>query len=212
MKKIILILFLFSISSTSAQFIKNYGIKTGLVISHQDWNYSLSLGFKPSFEPDNKLGINIGVFAEFLTISNFSIISELNYIQKGVHEETPVSTLEHPEGTGETIDWKLNLYYLNISILAKEKYNLGVITPYFFLGPKLDYEIGKSAMYGSGSFFNDFDKYRLGIKSGLGVEFKILSNTFLAEFVYDLDLHTLYKSDNLEIKSNSYNLNLGVYL
>ncbi|MFZ1289532.1 MAG: hypothetical protein WAR79_05560, partial [Melioribacteraceae bacterium] len=68
-----------------SQIIKDFGIKIGGTVTHQNWDYS-KLGFDPGFDPNNKLGLNLGIFAESSDLSIFKIVGELNFIQKGVEE------------------------------------------------------------------------------------------------------------------------------
>ena len=91
MKKVCVVLALiFVISSSQAQIIRGYGLKVGTTISNQDWEYLNSSGLSGlSFDSDNRVGLNIGIFSEFLDLPFISIVTEVNYIQKGMKEEIP---------------------------------------------------------------------------------------------------------------------------
>ena len=210
MKKIFLIFVIVSSSVLHSQIIKGYGVKIGGTLSHQNWDYSNS-NLNINFNPDNKLGLNFGVFVESPTISFFNVVGELNFIQKGIQEELIVTTPESPAGTGETKLWELGLNYLSIAILAKLNLNFEILKPYLLLGPKVDLELSKS-VESTESFYDEFNKSRLGLKLGIGSEFTIVNLKFLAEFVYDTDFSNLYKNENLEITSYSYDFRIGVYL
>ncbi len=133
-------------------------------------------------------------------------------MQKGIQKEIEKTTGEYPDGTGEMVTWKLGINYLNLSLLAKPSFNLGIVEPYILVGPRLDYELNKSVDYDDASFYDEFKKSRSGIKLGLGTEVKIVSLKFLAEFVYDIDFSELYKNENVEITSGSFDFRIGVYL
>ncbi|MCP5063473.1 MAG: PorT family protein [Ignavibacteriae bacterium] len=209
MKKVIFILIIFSTTISYSQIIKDFGLKIGGTLSHQNWDYSNS-SLNINFSPDNKLGFNFGVFVESSNISFFNVVGELNFIQKGSQEEFIVKTFESPSGTGETKLWKLGLNYLNLSILAKPNLNLGLVKPYLLVGPKIDLELSKS-IDSNESFYDEFSKSRIGLKLGVGSEINIINIRFLAEFIYDTDFANLYKNENLEITSDSYDFRIGIY-
>ena len=159
MKKLLIVIFVLSTSLSYSQIIKDYGLKIGGTISHQNWDYS-NLGFDPGFNPDNKLGFNFGIFLESPDLSFLRIVGELNFIQKGIQEELIVTTPESPIGTGETKLWELGINYLNLSILAKPNLNFGLIKPYLLVGPKIDLELSKS-VESQESFYDEFKKIEL---------------------------------------------------
>jgi len=206
MKKLVVILVLFFISITNAQILNNYGLKIGGTLTHQDWDYTNNLF---NFEPDNAIGFTVGVFGEFLDVSNFDIVGELNFIQRAVKEELPVTTAQNPEGDGTTWTWKLKIHYLNLSVLAKAKLNLNFITPYILAGPTYGFEISKSVNDES-NFYDDFNKSQFGIKFGVGSEFQVSTINFLAEFSFNKSLNSLYKNDNVEVISYFYDFRVGV--
>jgi len=209
MKKIVLLIIIFSTTFSYSQIIKDLGLKIGGTLSHQNWDYSNS-GLNINFNPDNKLGFNLGIFVESSEISFLKFVGEINFVQKGVEEETIITTVENPFGTGETKLWKLGLNYLNLSILAKPNLDLGLFKPYLLLGPKVDLELSKS-IESKESFYDEFSKSRIGLKLGVGSEINIINLRFLVEFIYDTDFANLYKNEILEITSYSYDFRIGIY-
>lgn len=210
MKKLFLLTIILLTSVSYSQIVKDFGLKIGGTLSHQNWDYS-NLGFTLDFNPDNKLGFNFGVFVESADFSFLSLVGELNFVQKGVQKEMIVRTFDHPDGTGETKLWKLGINYLNLSILAKPNLNLGFLKPYLLVGPKVDLELSKSVS-SKDSFYNRFNTSRFGLKLGIGSEINISHLRFLAEFIYDRDFSNLFKGENLEITSYSYDFRIGIYL
>ncbi len=210
MKKLFfVIILLFFVSSTQAQLIRGYGIKLGITSANQNWDYVPATNF--SFEPDNRVGVNFGVFAELLDIPFFSIATELNYVQKGMKEEIPVTTTSQPDGTGEFVTWDTRLDYINFSALGKFRLNLGVASPYLIAGPKIDFEINKSFSQGQPNVVeNNFKKNRLGFKIGIGTEIDLLPIKLLAEFLYDADFNELYENEFLKVNSNSMDFRIGI--
>ena len=215
MKKVCFIFALIMFVSTSqAQIIRGYGLKVGTTISNQDWEYSNSSGLSGlSFDSNSRVGINFGIFTELLNVPFISIVTEVNYLQKGMKKDIPVTTNSQPDGTGEFITWDTKVSYINISALGKLRINTGLFTPYILLGPKIDFEINKSNSIGSLNVVEEnFNKNRFGLKVGIGTEINLSAFSFLAEFLYDADFNELYENQNLKIKSNSFDLRIGIIL
>ena len=194
-----------AITMSNAQSIRGYGIKAGLSIAQQDWDQ----GIIGNVEIDNSYGINFGVFSEFFINSNNSLIIELNYVQKGAKSRSLFTNYYSTVGNEEIKHWAIKLDYLNLSILAKGRYE-SFISPYVFLGPKIDFEISRSVENDDLTQYKDFNKIRYGIKSGIGLEFKIQSLSLFTEILYDFDLNLLYKTSGLEVSSKSYLFNFGI--
>jgi hypothetical protein len=203
---------IFVVSNSQAQIIRGYGLKVGTTISNQDWEYSNTSGLsKLSFDTDSRFGLNIGLFIELLDIPFISIVTEVNYIQKGMKKELPVTTVSQPAGTGEFVTWNTRVDYINISAFGKLRINAGPLTPYILLGPKIDFEINKTNSLGPVSVVEEnFYKNRFGLKVGIGTEINLLSFNVLAEFLYDADFNELYENETLKVNSNSFDLRIGI--
>ncbi|MFO7445116.1 MAG: outer membrane beta-barrel protein [Ignavibacteriaceae bacterium] len=205
MKKLhILSLVILLCSVTEAQLIRGYGLKIGGTVANQVWDNSTGI----NLDPENKLGFNIGAFAEFLDVPFFSVVGEINYVRKTNKDELSVTTVDNPEGTGEIRDYETGASFLNISLLGKLRTNLVLLSPYIIAGPKIDITLDK---------INDFDmpdsfnSELIGMKAGIGTEINLVAVTLLAEFIYDFNFNPLYDSDFLEIKTSSFDFRIGVY-
>lgn len=207
------ILFSLLVSSISfSQNISGYGVKVGLTSSKFSWDYSVQSGFKGlSFESDRKLGINIGLFAEFFDSTFFSLNTELNYISKGFQKEIVATSLECP-CTGNKTLWKVSFNYINFSLLAKPKISLDIFTPYILLGPRVDIEVSKSAENDNPIYYQEYLSKRLGLKLGIGTEVKLARVTLLSEFIWDFDFKHIYKNEYVDVKTNSYDIRIGIKL
>ena len=99
-----------------------------------------------------------------------SIVAEVNYLQKGMKEDVPVTTMTQPDGTGVFITLDTRVDYINISALGKLRINTGLFTPYILFGPKLDFEINNETKIGSPfSYKENFKKNIFGLKVGAGI-------------------------------------------
>ncbi len=205
-----LILFTF-IAATQAQIVRGYGVKLGTTIAHQDWKYIPALNV--NFNPDNRKGLNIGIFAELLNNPNLSIIVELNYVQKGMKKELEQTFTIDPDGTGKFITWDTRIDYINFSTLGKFRLNFGSVSPYIIAGPKIDREINKVfSLAKANTIEENYEKNRIGFKVGAGTEINLTSFALLIELLYDSDFNELYKNENLKINTNSLDLRIGLQL
>ncbi len=127
-------------------------LKLAEQFTHQNWDYTIDYA---NFQPENALGLSAGVFWEFLNLSNFSVVTELNYIRNSVSKELPVTSIDNPDGNGTTINWKFNLDYVGLAVLAKAKINFYLLSPYIFAGPTFNYEVRNSVTGNSDGFYND---------------------------------------------------------
>ena len=209
--------FLFSIilfvTSAESQIIKSYGLKLGVTSANQNWDYSINSGFSnASFDSDYRIGLNVGLFAEFLNLPFISVVAEANYFQKGMKDQIPETTTAQPDGTGKFITWDTRVDYINISAFGKFRFDLGILSPYVLLGPKIDFELNKKNSLGPvNEVEENFKKNRFGFKLGAGSEIDLGSIHLLAELLYEIDTNELYKSDNLKVKSNSFDLRVGIF-
>lgn len=213
-KEWLMLVLLFVVSCAQAQIIRGYGLKFGTTISNQEWEYSQASGFSnSSFDTDNRIGFNIGIFSEFLDIPFISIVTEVNYIQKGMKKELPVTTINQPYGTGEFVTWNTRIDYLNFSAFGKLRFNIGLFAPYVLIGPKIDFEFNKINSLGTvNDVEENFNKNRFGFKVGIGTEIKLLSLNLLAEILYNKDFNELFENENLKVNSNSFDLRVGLIL
>lgn len=207
MKKLIFVFFVF-ISVSNAQLIRNFGIKVGATLASQDWKYSENN--ISDWELDNKLGLNVGIFAELLDIQTFSIVTELNYVQKGGKKDFPLTSIENPDGDGRTTEFQVNLDYINISLLGKIRFNFFILKPYILAGPRFDYEIKNEMGTGIKNTFELFDNSLLGFKVGIGTELNLLAIDLLAEIIYDMNFKPIGKNNFSEFFGRSIDFRVGV--
>ena len=208
MKIIYLVLIpLVIISTSQAQLIRSYGFKIGATSSSQDWDYTQLT----DFTPETRWGINVGVFSEFFNSPYFSLVTELNYVQKGMKEEVPVSSVINPDGTGEYITWDTRIDYINLSAFGKLRLNFDPLTPYILIGPKMDFQINlENSMDVLNVVEENFNEVMYGFKIGIGSEVKFEFFILLAEILYDYNFNDLYEGEYLTVTSDSFDFRIGM--
>lgn len=210
MKKLLIIVIILGLYSTAqAQFLKNIGIKIGGTVSQQKHEYNYTGTFR-NYDPDSKTGFNVGIFGEVLSTPVFSLIGEINYVEKGFQEKLYFAQPQNPNGEGTSTLRKMNLNYLNFSALAKVRLQSSIFTPYVLFGPKVDIELNKSCNYSYEPEMSDFKKIRFGFKAGIGTGVLLFGINFLAEVMYDKDLGYLYETKTLRISTSAIDFRAGV--
>lgn len=148
MKKLFLILFLAFGSQCVAQFIQGYGLMGGGTLARQKWKF---------YEPANdvikqkwKLGWNVSGFVEYINHKYIRGISEIEYNRKGCIERFPIPDQRHKENF---LTWN------NYLKLRQELYD---VTPYFLIGPRVEYLLSSTG--------TTFNKLNFSWSFGPGIE------------------------------------------
>jgi hypothetical protein len=203
------LLCLFVISFTyqsQAQLIKGYGLKIGLTSADQKLKYS-------SFTGDTKrrIGFNVGGYVEWLDIPFFSVLTEVEYVQRGMGQEFTITTEDSPEGIGKkTLYTRLD--YISIPVLAKATLPGTIISPYIVAGPRLDILLGyKSDENAFNDLYGKFKKNIFGGTVGLGAETgSVLPVTLTADVRYNFDFTKSFKNEYLEVSNNAFDFMVGI--
>jgi hypothetical protein len=202
----LILIFIFFVSTSQAQLIRGYGFKAGVTSSNQDWDYN----YLKDFTPETRWGINVGIFSEFLNIHYFSLVAELNYVQKGMKDEIAIITPQSPDPT-KFITWDTRVDYLNLSALGKFRYEFQSFIPYILLGPKIDFQINEETSPESVNVVaNNFNEFMYGFKVGVGSEIKFVSFSLSVEILYDYNINHLYEGEYLTVNSDSFDFRIGI--
>jgi opacity protein-like surface antigen len=198
----ILILVILLPSLAQAQIFKGYGFKAGAVRASQSFDYTMNL----SIPIENRWGLDVGAFAELFQHPNFSLLTELHYIQKGYSLTVPVTSALYPEGTGEYYTYNTRLDYLSVPVLAKVRYAMDAVTPYIIAGPRFDFLLGK---YETLSL--DYSSTDIGITVGGGVQFSVMpSSQMLVEGRFSPSFAHAFQNPNLTVKNKSFEILVGM--
>ena len=204
-----LVLSLFFISQTEAQLLKSFGAKLAYTSSGQEFDYS-SAGF--TLNPDRRNGFGVGLYAEWLNLPIVSVVTEVDYVQRGMVMEYPMTGPESPAEQIGTIMNDNRLDYLSIPILAKATVPMGLVSPYVIAGPRIDLLLGhndESISYRL--LYENFKKTSMGGTVGAGAQLNtILPIDLLLEFRYNFYFTDTYKTDLLKIRNNAFDVWVGV--
>jgi Outer membrane protein beta-barrel domain len=205
----LLVTLLSYISISNAQLIKSYGLKLASTSASQNLEYSTPpWGWWSGSKTTPKPGFNIALFAEWFNVPFFSVVSQIEYAQRGAHLEYAV-----PGGRWST-DGRVD--YLSVPLLAKVTVPMGPASPYLLAGPRADFLVGYQDVEiqpNTNPLYSNFKKAILGGSIGLGVETgSLLPVALLAELRYNVDFFDSYNKDNLKVRNNAIDVWLGVAL
>ncbi|OGU61022.1 MAG: hypothetical protein A2V66_09795 [Ignavibacteria bacterium RBG_13_36_8] len=196
-----LVLCLLFSSQSYTQSIRDVGIRIGITSSNQSM---------PQY-PDSKrrTGFVGGGFIEWNTIPMLSLVTQVEFVNRGCIIEMPRTDANSPDPVGIiSIDSKLS--YFSFSVYAKFYLKIADITPYIIVGPRIDYLFD----YNSDAFqsiYNDFKKVIFSGQFGFGLEVDSeLPVRPYAELRYVFDFTDSYKPDNYKIRNNSFDITFGV--
>ncbi|MGH7601381.1 MAG: porin family protein [bacterium] len=204
--------------SVQAQLLKGYGIKAGVNSS----NTALSIP-QSAFEIDTqrRTGVNAALFIEWGGSSFYSLVTQVEYAQRGFAEEQEITGENNPEPLGK-VRASTRLDYISLPILLKLQYRKLAISPYLIAGPRVDFlvnrevgefdfVIGNSKVSVESELSKIVDDRALGGTVGLGFNAqKFLPLPLLVEGRYNFDFTDNSKSPPLQGKNNSFDVWLGI--
>lgn len=193
----------------SAGLIRRGGAKLALTSADQSYSYTSPV----SLDPDRRIGVGAAVFLEWFDVPVLSLVTQLEYLPRGMKETFNVTSPDGPEVIGQ-VEIRNRLDYISLPVLAKARIDLGSIAPYALAGVRIDRLLGYDSDRGAfDPVYADFKKTTVGGSAGAGLEIgSLLPVALLVEVRYNFDLTDSYKSDLLNVTNNSYDLWLGIAL
>lgn len=206
LKALILLIAITIYHHSNGQFVKNVGLKSGVGLSNQKWNYENASLSKYYSWQDNKTGFIGLCFIETPLSEKFTLRTSLGYIQKGFFDKE-VYQITGPEARVK--DPNVIFHNLTLDIAVNySPFKGNTLNPYFFLGLRNEYRIAVrgaivefmgNEIEMNASMYDRFNKYTLSGVIGIGLLFK---NIIFMDLEYNPAITNLYKSDLLTIKGS----------
>jgi len=194
-------------NEANGQLVKSFGAKVAFTSADQRFDYSAF----PDLATKRRSGFNIGGFVEWLNIPYFSILTQLEYTQRGVGQEFVITSSQGPDPIGRiTVYSRLN--YLSLPVLVKLALPATVLSPYLIAGPRIDILLGYNSYQGAPNLlYDNFKGSVIGGSAGLGVETKsMLPFTLIVEARYNFDFADSFDNQFLRVNNNAFDFWLGV--
>jgi hypothetical protein len=189
-KSILLITFAVIVSvSAKAQFIKGFGIVGGLTYANQKWFFDSADGTK--INQKYKLGWNGAIFMEYLDRDYVRIVTEIEYNRKGAIEKYPIP------------DQRDRANYVSLNNFLKFRQELYDVTPYFYVGPKVEYFLNSQPL---------MKQLHASAAAGVGIEF-LYKDPWIPFVEFQWNPDVMKAADIPEwyrIKNNAFLLRVGL--
>lgn len=184
------VILIFNTTFANAQFVKAWGLTIGGTRSNQIWNYD---SLDNNLRKKAKYGFNASALVEWLDHDYFRIVSELQYNQKGAKENL---------APNEGLKYKTN--YLAFNNFLKIRQELNDFTPYFLIGPRLEYLLNAP--------LPNPKKFHLSASAGIGIEFLHKRPwIFFTEYHYNPGIMKSFRTpDVVAVRNTSMELRIGI--
>ena len=201
-----LVTMLLALFITSSAMSQDFGIKVGLSLSNQSYDYDIA-----GLELDrlNQYGFSAGTFLSHKIGFLSEIRFEVDFVQKGSGTDILITTPQYPDGL-ELFRFTDRINYVSVKVLATPSLlSTSAIAPYFIIGPRLDILAG----YTTAISFISLDELNstvIGATIGVGIILNSKSSApLLLEATYSPDFSNAYEKGVLTVKNNSFQLMAG---
>lgn len=200
----ILFVFIFTHFAFS-QVISNYGIHFGLVSSQLSIREQKDNSSLPAYD-ERRIGPNLGVFIRYHFLSRLELETGLSYIQKGGTDKTEITTVEHPEGTGEYVYHDIYFNMIRLRGALHKSFDLSDMEIAIVPGVSVDHLISVNGGTLPKKEYSDYV-----FSYNIGVEFS--SNRFLEKRLavrieYDSDISKIYDGEFVYNKCSLFTINI----
>ncbi len=187
----------------------SFGLKGGLSVANQSYKITpidYELGTKALTGPA------LALFVEAFKGNHFSFQFDLGYVVKGSKTTTQSVTVNHLDNDrivvneGESASSRFS--YLSLAPMVRYRWDLGKLTPYLLLGPRVDFLLS----YKTDSDYSLEEQNEIipGLTCGLGAEFNLNTMGLFLELQYQTDAMPVSGKDPLLINNNVLLFTLGI--
>jgi hypothetical protein len=187
----------------------SFGLKGGIGLANQSYRIT---PIDYELETNPLPGPVIALFTESFKGRHFSFQFDVAYASKGHSTTTKSVTVDHLDNDRITVNKgnaaKSRFHYLSLVPLARYRFDLERLTPYFILGPRVDFLLN----YGTESEYplESQNHTLVGLSAGGGVEFPMGNLGLFAELQFLPDLSPVSNKEPLLINNNMLSLSLGI--
>ncbi len=207
--------FLICSNYSYSQIIKSIGLKSGISLSNQKWEFS----FINNETIINQLaGIYNVITIDFIKKQNWDLAADFGFYQScSKIDANPYLFYENTkEFQG---NFKQRFGFLTFSPILRFKTQIKSFTPYIQFGPRFDYYTSLFSNENADSWKNEINKTQYGFHIGEGAAYNFKNFSILAEYQFFFNFNklfdkpTIYPTETFKreiIKTNSHIISLGL--
>ena len=215
--KLVILLIVISSSFSYSQILNSIGFKGGVSLSNHNWNDTF---WQPYFNFTPIPSFYGVVSAEFVNKEHWNIMTDLGYYQSGSNVVFNPNTFRYfglESSPGET---KFTISFITFSPAIKLKTQINKITPFIFIGPRVDYyntALNKNEII---YYSNDITHKPIwGFNIGEGFCYRIKRFSIIAEykflysFTYIIDRPDHYSYPDIprdRLKTSTHVISIGL--
>lgn len=185
----------------------SFGVLGGVNRSSFDFNYTEVPGL---FDPDARLGLRLGGFAEYQVSELFAVQSGVDYNERGYETDLFVAP-EYGGTEGSTETFSPYIQYLSVPLMLKARPEMGRVDPFVMAGPRFDIRVGNSGDDEWGDLYDGFKDTQWGMSIGGGAEVAVTPHlSVIFGVLYNFDFDDAYKTELLTIKRESLDFVTGI--
>ena len=185
----------------------SFGVLGGLNSSRFEFNYSETPGL---FDPDARLGLRLGGFAEYQVSELFSMQLGVDYNERGYAYDVTMTSEQGAELGEKTFSPYLS--YVSIPLMLKWRPDFGRVDLFVVGGPRFDIKVGHSDDLDWNQFYEFFKDTQWGMTIGGGAEVAVSPRlSVIFGVLYNFDFEDAYEYENLvTIKRESLDFVTGI--
>ena len=187
----------------------SFGLKGGIALANQSYKIT-PIDYKLETEP--LVGPVMTLFVEAFKGKHFSFQVDVGYVVKRSSTTTQSVTVNHLENDRITVnegEASISKFsYLSLVPMARYRFDLERLSPYFLLGPRVDFQL----KYETESEYPLELEYGtiLGLTLGAGLEYSLQNLGLFVELQFLPDLSPVSNKEPLLINNNMLSLTLGI--
>lgn len=147
----------------NAQFVDRISFNYGITSSDLQWEFdpSYSLPTLSDLPNRNLSGFYSGIDIDYLKSKFFALSTGIGFYQNGAKYDWGNRTI------------KSDLSHLTFDTKIKIKYDFNKFTPYFVIGPRVDYLLQFSSAFDDYDRLGMMNKINYGLRYGLGIQYDL---------------------------------------
>ncbi len=197
------LIFAFAVIGTAHAQLSGYGIKAATTYPNYEWRTHYPGQISP--ELSSLQGYNVAIYAQWFDLPYLSIITQLEYAERGNSSTYTFEDPLHPRTQNNRVS------YLSLPVFAKLTPINTPVRPFLLAGPRIDYLAGKEIEDVGLGLYDHLKTWVLGYTMGVGLESnKLFGVNITLEARYNGDITNSFHGSGIEIFNKAFDFWLGI--